>query len=82
MAVKTITVTTAAYDALKYLKGRHESFSETILRVTKRRSLWEFAGAISEASAAKLEAAIKESRTRHTESHRKRIARMAAQLRS
>lgn len=81
MAVKTITVTTDAYEALKELKGEHESFSETILRVVRRRpSLAEFAGILSEASGERLERAINENRKNHRISYEKRIKRIATAL--
>ncbi len=74
MVTKTITVTKGAYEALKSLKASNESFSETILRVAKRRSLREFAGVLSNESADRLEKAVKGARRRHTEAHRRRIA--------
>lgn len=44
MAVKTITVTNEAYEALKTQKQPNESFSKTIIRVTRRRPLSDFFG--------------------------------------
>ncbi len=76
MAVKTITVTEDAYEALKSLKTSNESFSKTILRVAGRRSLKEFVGVLSEESANRLEGAIKEMRRRHSEAHRKRMKKI------
>ncbi len=73
MVVKTITVTKDAYEALKALKAERESFSETILRVAKRRSLREFAGVLSPESADRLERAVKDIRKRHTKAHRRRM---------
>lgn len=76
MAVKTITVTQEAYNALKGLKGEQESFSQTILRVSRKRCIWDFAGAISPQSANLLEKRIKERRMIHAkmkEGERKRI---------
>ncbi len=37
MAVKTITVTENAYDAMKRLKGADESFSELFIRIGKKQ---------------------------------------------
>ena len=37
MAVKTITITTDAYDAIKHLKRGEESFSELFLRIAPKR---------------------------------------------
>ena len=81
MATKTITVTEEAYRALKGLKDSEESFSKTILRVAKKRSLMEFAGVLSEESGKKLEKAIKEMRRRHTATHKARMKRIVKELR-
>jgi predicted CopG family antitoxin len=80
MAVKTITVTTDAYEALKELKGEHESFSQTILRVAKKKSLWDFAGILTEEEGERLEKAIKYGRREHRISYEKRIARITREL--
>jgi predicted CopG family antitoxin len=80
MAVKTITVTEDAYEALKSLKEHDESFSKTILRVARRRSLKEFAGILSKESGERLERAISEARERHRKTRPKRIARIVAAL--
>ena len=80
MAVKTITVTEKAYEALKDKKAPNESFSETIMRIAGRRSLLEFAGALSEKSAKKLEESIREIRKSHVESHKKRMERIVKDL--
>ena len=80
MAVKTITVTTDAYEALKSLKEKNESFSETILRVYGKKSLLEFAGALSESSACKIENHIREKRKLHREMRNKRMKRLIGEL--
>ena len=38
MAHKTLTISEEAYDALARAKGRDESFTKVILRLTKKRS--------------------------------------------
>lgn len=81
MAVKTITVTEGAYHALKSWKNTHESFSETILRLTGQKSLRGFAGMLSEESAEKIERTIKEMRHRHMEVHKNRIKRIVKAFR-
>ena len=73
MAVKTITVTTKAYHTLKILKEPKESFSDVILRVAGKRSLLDFIGILSDESAEKMKKAIRESRKRHAEVHKKRM---------
>lgn len=80
MAVKTITVTEGAYQALKGMKAHQESFSETILRISRKNDLWTFAGAISKESADRLERTIMELRHRHARTNRKRIARIVKEL--
>ena len=79
MAVKTITE--GAYFALKNLKGVNESFSDTILRVSKKRSLSEFVGILSEASGARLEAHVVEMRKKHLKSRQERMNRIVARMR-
>ncbi|MFA4820001.1 MAG: antitoxin VapB family protein [Candidatus Aenigmatarchaeota archaeon] len=80
MTTKTITVTNDAYEALKYMKGPNESFSDTILRVAKRKPLSHFYGALSKESADKLEKSVKEIRKLHRESHKKRLERLVKEM--
>ena len=73
MAVKTITVTEAAYKALKSLKASRESFSDTILRVAQKKSLREFAGLLSAELADELEQNIRKMRQERNQAHKKRM---------
>ena len=73
MAVKTITIKENAYEALKSLKLSRESFSETILRIAKRKPLSEFFGVLSKNTGEKLEKAILASRKKRNEAHRARM---------
>lgn len=55
MAVKTITITVEAYNALSRVKHSNESFSETVRRLAERSvPLTDFAGAWADAPAARL----------------------------
>ena len=58
MAVKTITITESAYRRLKSRKLGDESFSDVILRLTKRRPLSDFVGILSPESANAIRRAI------------------------
>lgn len=80
MTVKTITVTEIAYNALKGLQTRDESFSETILRVARKKSIWDFAGAISKGRADRMEKIIRERRKSYTKMHGDRVQRIAKAL--
>lgn len=81
MAVKTITVTEDAYEALKSLKASQESFSETILRVAKRKPLSDFFGVLSKESGERLEKTVYELRKRRNEVHRERMKRIIKSFR-
>ena len=80
MTTKTITVTEDAYEALKGMKEEGESFSEAIRRISGKRCLREFVGAISSESAEKLKKSIAELRHSHTLAHRARVTHIASAL--
>ncbi|MBI4140261.1 antitoxin VapB family protein [Candidatus Woesearchaeota archaeon] len=80
MAVKTITITEDAYASLKSKKTSSESFTDVILRITKRRPLSDFFGVLSKETGESMEKSIMEFRKRHTEEHRRRVARIVAEL--
>src|SRR5207247_1667331 len=62
MATKTISITREAYDRLRARKGRDESFTDVILRLTERRPLADYAGMLSKSSVRAIRAAIDEAR--------------------
>ncbi len=63
MAVKTITVTESAYNALRNLKGEDESFSEVIIRVTKgKANIEKYFGVLKKEDAERIRGSIKEFR--------------------
>ena len=73
MTVKTITIKENAYEALKSLKLPRESFSETLLRIAKRKSLRTFFGVLSRNTGDLLEKKIFEMRSVRNKSHRARV---------
>ena len=73
MVVKTITVTEDAYNALKSLKEEHESFSKTILRVSRRKPLNAFFGILGKEGGAELRKNVAEMRKRRNAAHDARI---------
>ncbi len=62
MAVKTITITEDAYNAISRIKEKNESFSELFLRIAKRKPLSSFFGVLSKEVADDLRKQIKMSR--------------------
>lgn len=73
MAVKTITIMEKAYEALKSLRLPRESFSETILRISKKKPLSEFYGVLGSKTGKEMEKAIIEARKRRNKAHRARV---------
>lgn len=65
MAVKTITVTEDAYEALKRLKEEGESFSKVIIRVAKgRENIEKYFGVLNKKSARHIKENIRKFRKR------------------
>ena len=82
MVTKTITVTEEAYNALKALKAQRESFSKTIIRVSKRKPLSSFYGILGRESGGKFEKNILNFRKKHAELYKSRIKRIAEEMKS
>ncbi len=80
MGVKTVTIKDEAYNSLKALKARNESFSDTIIRLAGNRSLTDFFGVLSASSAQKLEKAILAARKERNARHETRGKRMQMEL--
>lgn len=77
MAVKTITITTDAYDRLASLKLPRESFSDVIKRVvTVRSPLRKLIGILSKEEAEELEKNIAELRKEWDRSHEEKMAKL------
>ena len=73
MAVKTITIKESAYEALKSLQAPSESFSETIMRIAKRKPLSSFYGALSKRTGERMENEIFKMRKKRNDAHKSRI---------
>jgi len=77
MAVKTITITVDAYNALNNLKETRESFSQAILRISRRKPLRMFYGAVSKRNGERLEKAVTDLRKKRKEQHLQRMSKIA-----
>lgn len=80
MTTKTITVTEEAYRTLVAMKQKNESFSQTILRVGKRRPLSDFYGILSKEAGEELKNNIALIKRNRTFSRKKRIEKITKAL--
>ena len=64
MATKCITITNKAYHRLAALKERNESFTDVVMRLTKRSSLRDMIGLLTKKEADELRVSIKNIRER------------------
>ena len=62
MGTKNISISEEAYERLAALKRPNESFTEVVNRLTKKRSILELAGAITEKEGDDIRAGIDELR--------------------
>lgn len=80
MVIKSLTITEDAYDALKAMKHENESFSDTVIRITRNRVLVveRMFGALkmSEKEANELVKNIKKRREESDREYRKRRERL------
>ena len=64
MPTRTISITEEAYERLRLKKEGKESFSDVILKLTKKGDILRFAGILSDKEADDLKRSIKEARER------------------
>ena len=67
MSTKTITITEEAYNRLKSTKSEDESFTDAIMKITKKNPLDAFTGILSKAAADDVMVGIAKSRQKTNE---------------
>ena len=72
MAVRTITITDAAYERLAAMKRPGESFTDVILRVTGKRSLLRLGELLSPAESSAIAEALLRARDERRDAGRRR----------
>ena len=80
MATTNISITQEAYNRLGRERQGNESFSEIINRLTRKKSIMEFAGILSKESADRLEENIRRHREAFDREARKRVERIVKEL--
>ena len=70
MGTKSLTITDEAYERLVSNKGENESFSDVINKITRKNSLFELVGLLSEKEGENLSKNIEETKKRMRSSMR------------
>lgn len=75
MPTRTISITEEAYERLRVMKEKNESFTDVVNRITGKRSIMELAGILSKDDAEKMEEYIK-ARRKASREHSNKIREM------
>ena len=73
MSTKTISLEEKAYERLKRLKRKGESFTDLVNRLTGKRSLLELSGTLSEKEASELRKSIENASEERKEARKKSL---------
>lgn len=82
MSTKTVSLSEDAYERLKSLKKKKESFSDVVRRITDKTYLRNFHGVLSEKAAEELERSVTKIREEHEKSHEERLRETEESLKS
>ncbi|MBI2583822.1 MAG: antitoxin VapB family protein [Candidatus Aenigmarchaeota archaeon] len=74
---KLVSISEEAYERLKTMKGEKESFTDVVIKLTKKRPLESFFGSVPEEMAKRMETDITEARARHRKLHYARLKRLS-----
>lgn len=80
MATKNISITEEAYKRLANLRNRNESFSEIIVKITRKNDWRDYFGILSKNTADELEKNIKKLRDKHIKERRDRVKFITKEL--
>jgi predicted CopG family antitoxin len=80
MATKNISITEEAYRRLANLRKGNESFSEIIIKVTKKGDWRKYFGILSQEKAEILQKSIAQGRKHHAELHNQRSKELAKEF--
>ena len=76
MATKSITITEEAYRRLKLRREGNESFSAIITRITRRKTLSDLFGTLSDETADRIEKRMKRRRAEVAKDYRRRMKQL------
>lgn len=80
MATKNISITEEAYKRLASLRKGDESFSQIIVKMTKKDNWRNYFGSMSKESGDKLEGAILTARRKNKNIHAKRVKELIKEI--
>lgn len=80
MGTKTVSLSDDAYERLKKMKRKNESFSDVVRRITGKTSLRNHHGILSKKAGKEIEETIEERRKKHRDLHEERIQKVTEEI--